>query len=44
MSPTTPLQPPIPPMFAKLSAAIPEGGGWLYEPKWDGDGTEILRK
>ena len=31
-------------MFAKLSAAIPEGGGWLYEPKWDGDGTEILRK
>jgi ATP-dependent DNA ligase len=23
-------------MLAKLSASIPEGGGWLYEPKWDG--------
>lgn len=45
---TTPLQPPIAPMLAKLSEAIPQGEGWLYEPKWDGfrcilffDGTEL---
>jgi ATP-dependent DNA ligase len=24
------------PMEAKPAAALPEGGGWLYEPKWDG--------
>jgi ATP-dependent DNA ligase len=30
------LQPPIEPMLAKLTPAIPEGDGWLYEPKWDG--------
>ena len=30
------LEPPIQPMLAKLAAAIPEDGGWLYEPKWDG--------
>jgi ATP-dependent DNA ligase len=36
-------------MLAKLSAAIPEGDGWVYEPKWDGfrcivfkDGDEVL--
>ena len=28
--------PPIEPMLAKLTPAIPEGDGWLYEPKWDG--------
>src|SRR5688572_10028591 len=31
-----PLAPPFPPMEAKPVAAIPIGGGWLYEPKWDG--------
>ena len=30
------LAPPIEPMLAKLSDAIPEGDGWLFEPKWDG--------
>ncbi|HEX9578767.1 MAG TPA: ATP-dependent DNA ligase [Myxococcales bacterium] len=42
------LQPPIKPMLAKLATALPEGEGWLYEPKWDGfralvfrDGDEI---
>ena len=31
-------QPPptIAPMLAKLTPEIPAGGGWLYEPKWDG--------
>src|SRR5947207_15597261 len=23
-------------MLAKLSVGIPEGAGWLFEPKWDG--------
>ena len=30
------LTPPIEPMLAKLTEAIPEGPGWHYEPKWDG--------
>lgn len=34
--PTTPVQPPIEPMLAKLTESIPDGDGWLYEPKWDG--------
>src|SRR2546423_584110 len=44
----TPFQPPVEHMLAKLSPEIPEGDGWLYEPKWDGfralvfyDGAEI---
>ena len=31
-----PLQPPIAPMLAKLTGALPEGPGWHFEPKWDG--------
>jgi ATP-dependent DNA ligase len=27
---------PLEPMEAKLVDAIPEGGGWQFEPKWDG--------
>jgi ATP-dependent DNA ligase len=45
---TLPVQPPIDPMLAKLSTDIPDGTGWLYEPKWDGfraivfkDGDEV---
>ena len=30
------LKPPIEPMLAKLAAELPEGEGWLFEPKWDG--------
>jgi ATP-dependent DNA ligase len=30
------IAPPIEPMLAKLTEAIPDGGGWIYEPKWDG--------
>src|SRR5271166_5517240 len=40
--------PPVSPMLAKLSRQMPEGGGLLYEPKWDGfrcivfrDGAEV---
>jgi ATP-dependent DNA ligase len=43
-----PLTPPLKPMLAKLARTIPEGDGWLFEPKWDGfrclvfrDGAEI---
>src|ERR1041384_6479754 len=27
---------PFPPMEAELVAELPAGGGWRYEPKWDG--------
>jgi ATP-dependent DNA ligase len=40
---------PIEPMLARLSGSLPDGEGWLYEPKWDGfralvfrDGPELL--
>ena len=45
----TAVAPPVEPMLAKASATLPEGDGWLYEPKWDGfralvfrDGEEML--
>ncbi|MCW5801615.1 MAG: ATP-dependent DNA ligase [Deltaproteobacteria bacterium] len=31
-----PFQPPLLPMLSKASDELPEGEGWLYEPKWDG--------
>ncbi len=31
-----PIAPPVEPMLAKASDALPSGDGWLYEPKWDG--------
>ncbi|MEX2081099.1 MAG: ATP-dependent DNA ligase [Dehalococcoidia bacterium] len=37
-----PFGPPIEPMLAKLTPAIPEGEGWLYEPKWDGFRTVVF--
>ena len=44
-----PVNPPILPMLAKRVAEMPTGGGWLFEPKWDGfralvfrDGEDIL--
>jgi ATP-dependent DNA ligase len=40
--------PPVKPMLAKPVAAVPDGPGFLYEPKWDGfrcivfrDGDEV---
>src|SRR5947207_14549927 len=38
-----PFQPPIEPMLAKPSAALPEEGEWLYEPKWDGFRAIVFR-
>jgi ATP-dependent DNA ligase len=31
-----PLKPPVLPQLARPRASLPEGGGWTYEPKWDG--------
>ena len=43
------VNPPVLPMLSKLASELPEGPGWLFEPKWDGfrslvfrDGGEIL--
>jgi ATP-dependent DNA ligase len=33
---TLPFAPPLAPMLAKLASALPDGAGWLFEPKWDG--------
>jgi ATP-dependent DNA ligase len=45
---TLPLAPPVLPQLARSRAALPEGDGWAYEPKWDGfrtlafvDGSEV---
>ena len=44
-----PFEPPLEPMLAKASDALPDGDGWLFEPKWDGfraivfrDGDEVF--
>ena len=37
------IEPPIEPMLAKLAAALPEAGGFLYEPKWDGFRAIVFR-
>lgn len=34
---------PIEPMLAKVAATLPEGDGFLFEPKWDGLRAIILR-
>jgi ATP-dependent DNA ligase len=38
-----PFAPPIEPMLAKLSAQLPPGPGWLFEPKWDGFRALVFR-
>jgi len=38
-----PIEPPIPPMLAKPTPAIPTGEGWMYEPKWDGFRALVFR-
>jgi ATP-dependent DNA ligase len=39
-----PVRPPFPPMEARSAERIPGGGGWLYEPKWDGFRCLAFRK
>jgi ATP-dependent DNA ligase len=38
-----PIEPPIEPMLSKLTAELPEGEGWLFEPKWDGFRAIVFR-
>jgi ATP-dependent DNA ligase len=38
-----PFQPPLEPMLAKLARSIPDGDGWLFEPKWDGFRCVVFR-
>ena len=38
-----PFEPPVEPMLAKASDALPEGDGWLFEPKWDGFRALVFR-
>jgi len=38
-----PVPPPVPPMLAKRAAALPTGGGWIFEPKWDGFRALVFR-
>ncbi len=38
-----PIAPPIEPMLAKASDALPSGDGWLFEPKWDGFRAVVFR-
>ncbi|MBS2016719.1 MAG: ATP-dependent DNA ligase [Deltaproteobacteria bacterium] len=38
-----PFKAPLEPMLAKLSAEIPSGDNWLYEPKWDGFRALVFR-
>jgi ATP-dependent DNA ligase len=37
------IAPPVEPMLARLADALPEGGGFLYEPKWDGFRAIVFR-
>jgi ATP-dependent DNA ligase len=36
--------PPVEPMLAKLADELPAGGGFLYEPKWDGFRAIVFRR
>jgi ATP-dependent DNA ligase len=38
-----PLQPPVSPMLATLARSVPQGEGWLFEPKWDGFRCIVFR-
>jgi ATP-dependent DNA ligase len=37
------LKPPIEPMLAKLAEELPDGDGFLFEPKWDGFRAIVFR-
>lgn len=49
MSGALPFGPPLEPMLGLLADDLPDGEGWIYEPKWDGfralafrDGEELF--
>ncbi len=38
-----PFPPPLAPMLSSAADALPDGEGWLFEPKWDGFRTLVFR-
>jgi ATP-dependent DNA ligase len=38
-----PVNPPVLPMLASRVGELPPGGGWIFEPKWDGFRTLVFR-
>ena len=38
-----PFDPPVAPMLSSAADALPHGGGWQFEPKWDGFRTLVFR-
>src|SRR5579863_3861080 len=38
-----PVNPPLLPMLSKVASALPDGPGWLFEPKWDGFRALVFR-
>jgi ATP-dependent DNA ligase len=42
-APRFPIDPPIEPMLAKIATELPDGDGFLYEPKWDGFRAIVFR-
>ena len=38
-----PFPAPLEPMLSSAANALPEGDGWLFEPKWDGFRTVVFR-
>jgi ATP-dependent DNA ligase len=43
MASSFPIDPPIEPMLSKAAAGVPDGPGFLYEPKWDGFRALVFR-
>jgi len=39
-----PVAPPVEPMLAKIAEEIPQGGDFLFEPKWDGFRAIVFRR
>jgi ATP-dependent DNA ligase len=38
-----PIEPPVEPMLAKIAGELPQGDGFLFEPKWDGFRAIVFR-
>ncbi|MEW5850454.1 MAG: ATP-dependent DNA ligase [Myxococcota bacterium] len=38
-----PLVPPVEPMLSKATDDLPDGDGWIFEPKWDGFRCMVFR-
>ena len=43
MTGVLPVPPPVLPMLSKRVEALPEGEGWIFEPKWDGFRSLVFR-